>query len=33
MNFLYLGHNLAIKDDISPEEDIKFWSMLFGRWI
>ena len=26
-----LGHSLAIKDDISPEEDIKFWSSLLGR--
>ncbi|MDA8892303.1 heme ABC exporter ATP-binding protein CcmA [Hyphomicrobiales bacterium] len=26
-----LGHRLAIKDDISPEEDIKFWSSLLGR--
>jgi|TARA_B110000238_G_scaffold140937_1_gene152086 heme exporter protein A len=25
-----LGHSLAIKDDISPEEDIKFWSSLLG---
>ena len=28
--FFILGHNLAIKDDISPEEDIKFWSMYLG---
>lgn len=26
-----LGHSMAIKDDISPEEDIKFWSSLLGR--
>ena len=28
--FFILGHNLAIKDDISPEEDIKFWSSYLG---
>ena len=25
-----LGHNLAIKEDISPKDDISFWSSYFG---
>ena len=29
-NFFMLGHNLGIKDDISPEEDVKFWSRYLG---
>ena len=31
-SFFMLGHNLGIKDDISPEEDVKFWSRYFKRF-